>query len=271
MARSYTQLDLAERRRIASLLEVRVPVAVIAAHPAGYASHETIYRHIYWPVGREDRLYALTARGRRQRRTRFGRKPRGAHIEADQAIAARLPQVAARTEFGHWEGDLVMFGRRSSGGNVTSLQERQSRFLMLVGNNDRRSAAVAAGINAMLSPLPAWARRSITFDRGTEIMGYAALRPTQSWFCDPHSPWQKGGVENANSRLRRYLPIDSTISERTSEALVALTARLNTTPRRCLGYRTPAEAFHDALAASAAGAWAPDEAVAPRFEPAGEE
>ena len=328
MGRHYTQLDLAERRRIASLLEARVPVAAIASqlgrhrstihreivrnfshtsfrdrwgqdyrgyyavaghgmaqqrrvqsakllrrpalqdhvvarlrdgwspqqiagrlrldgHPVGYACHETIYRHIYGPVGRQDQLYALTARGRRQRRTRFGRKPRGAHIPTDQAIAARPPHIAARTEFGHWEGDLVIFGRRSGGGNVTSLQEWQSRFILLVGNGDRRSMAVAAGINTVLAPLPARARRSITFDRGTEFMGYAALRLMQSWFCDPHSPWQKGGIENANGRLRRYLPIDSTVGERSPDALRALTERLNTMPCRCLGYRTPAEVFEN--------------------------
>jgi IS30 family transposase len=215
-------------------------------HPEGSVSHETIYRHVYSRRGREEGLYALLATARRQRRRRFGRKPRATPIPSERSIAARPEHIATREEFGHWEGDLVIFARRLGGANVTSLQERQSRFVMLVGNDDKRASTVAKGIDAKLTPLPACARRSMTFDRGTEFLGYPGLA-TQVWFCDPHSPWQKGGVENANGRLRRFLPLDSAPGDRTPAALAVLAQKLNATPRRCLRYRTPAEVFAEAL------------------------
>ncbi len=198
-------------------------------HPEGYVSHETIYRHVYSPRGREEGLYALLAAARRQRRRRFGRKPRATPIPPERSIALRPERIATREEFGRWEGDLVIFARRPGGANATSLQERQGRFVMLIDNEDKRSSTVATGIDAKFTPLPANACRSITLDRGTEFLRYPTL-PTQAWFCDPHSPWQKGGIENANGRLRRFLPLDSAPGDRTPVALAALAQKLNTTP-----------------------------------------
>lgn len=215
-------------------------------HPEGRVSHETIYRHIYGEHGREDALYRLLPMARRQRRARYGRKPRAKAIPASQGISARPTEVATRQEFGHWEGDLMIFARRLGGTNVTSLQERKSRFLVLVGNEDKRASTVGNGISGALAALPDHARRSITFDRGTEFVGYKSL-PVPAWFCDPHSPWQKGGVENANGRVRRYLPLESAVAERSGDALERLAARLNGVPRRCLDYRTPAEVFAEAM------------------------
>ena len=218
-------------------------------HPEGRVSHETIYRHIYSRRGREDALYGLLPMARRQRRRRFGRKPRNKAIPASRSIAARPADIAARAEFGHWEGDLMIFAHRNGRANVTSLQERTSRFLVLIGNADKRASTVGKAIGGALAALPDHARRSITFDRGTEFMTYRSL-PVPAWFCDPHSPWQKGGVENANGRLRRYLPLDSPVAERSPEALARLAARLNAVPRRCLEYRTPAEVFAEAVSSA---------------------
>ena len=92
---------------------------------------------------------------------------------------------------------------------MTSLIERTSRFTFLLPNQDKRSAAVVAGIADALRGLPEDARRTVTFDRGSEFAGYAALDrdlAVKAYFCDPHSPWQKGAVENANGRVRRFLP-----------------------------------------------------------------
>jgi IS30 family transposase len=91
------------------------------------------------------------------------------------------------------------------------------------------------------------------YDRGTEFFAYKALA-MDSYFCDPHSPWQKGGVENANGRVRRHLPLASSEITRTPAALTALARRLNDTPRGCLGYRTPAEVFAANLASLATSA-----------------
>jgi len=96
-----------------------------------------------------------------------------------------------------------------------------------------------------------------TFDRRFEFMGYPALDlglAVTSCFCDPRSPWQKSAVENANGRLRRYLPSDVPADRLTGDSLQALADRFNATPRRCLGYRTPAEVFHGRLDPAPGGA-----------------
>ena len=104
----------------------------------------------------------------------------------------RPAEVGTRGTFGHWEGDLLVFSKQHGKANVTSLVERESRFAFLLPNGDRRSAAVLAGIAGALRPLPEAARRTVTFDRGTEFAGYAALDrhlALASYSCDPHSPW----------------------------------------------------------------------------------
>lgn len=218
------------------------------ALPAGTVSHETIYRFIYGSEGREQKLYAFLAAARRRRRQRMGRKPRSSPIPAERSIVRRPADIATRQSFGHWECDLVIFARQFGKANVTSLQERQSRFHILLANEDRRSARVIGRVAEALAPLPRQARQTITFDRGTEFFAYKAL-PMDSYFCDPHSPWQKGGVENANGRLRRHLPLASPEADRSAPALAALAQHLNNIPRRCLDYRTPAEVFAANLAA----------------------
>src|SRR5205085_6652811 len=113
-----------------------------------------------------------------------------------------------RPAFGHREGDLLIFRKGAGKANVTSPVERKSRFTFLLPNEDERSAAVVAGIADALRGLPGDARRTVTFDRGTEFAGYAVLDrdlAVKAYSCDPHSPWQKGAVENANGRARRFL------------------------------------------------------------------
>ena len=94
------------------------------------------------------------------------------------------------------------------------------------------------------SPLPAFARQSFTFDRGTEFAGFRALEEgieARSWFCDPSAPWQKGAVENANKRIRRFMPGTTDLAGVSQRDLIQLTRHLNDQPRKCLGYKTPAE------------------------------
>ena len=214
--------------------------------------HETIYRHVYGPEGREDGLYRHLPKARRRRGSRYGRKPRAASIPRERWIENRPAEVGTRESFGHWEGDLLIFGKEAGKANVTSLVERKSRFTFLLANEDKRSAAVIAGIGEALRPLPGDARRTITFDRGSEFAAYPRLAgelAVASYFCDPHSPWQKGSVENANGRVRRFLPRHCEPGALGRTRLRRLAERLNDTPRRCLGYRTPREAFQEHLAA----------------------
>ena len=127
--------------------------------------HETIYRHVYGPEGREDGLYRHLPKARRRRGSRYGRKPRATPIPRERWIENRPAEVGTRETFGHWEGDLLIFSKQHGKANVTSLVERKSCFTFLLPNGDRRSAAVLAGIAGALRPLPEAARRTVTFDR----------------------------------------------------------------------------------------------------------
>jgi hypothetical protein len=155
-----------------------------------------------------------------------------------------VPLRLARTSFGHWEGDLIAFRQDFGKGNLTSLVERQSRYTILSRNPDRNAIGVVAGVIGKLKALPASARQSVTFDRGTEFARYGLLKSQlgmESYFCKPQAPWQKGSVENANGRVRRFLSRDTDIAAVSDEALMAICHRLNATPRKCLGFRTPQE------------------------------
>jgi IS30 family transposase len=208
--------------------------------------HETIYQFVYGPEGRALELHRHLLRARRQRRRRFGRKPLSRKIPVERSITHRPTSIARREQIGHWEGDLLIFRQAHGRANLTSLVERKSRLIRLVRNSDRRSAGVVGAIGEALADLPAEARRSITFDRGSEFLAYdhlASQHGIVTWFCDPHAPWQKGSIENVNGRLRRFLPGEINIAALTPAELNEVETRMNSTPRKCLGFMTPAEAF----------------------------
>jgi transposase, IS30 family len=214
--------------------------------------HETIYRHVYGPEGREDGLHRHLPKARRRRGSRYGRRPRSTPIPRERWIENRPAEVNGRETFGHWEGDLLIFRKEHGKANVTSLMERKSRYTFLLPNEDKCSAAVLAGVAEAPRALPEEARRTVTFDRGSEFAGYTVLDrelAVKAYFCDPHSPWQKGAVENANGRVRRFLPRHCEPEALARAHLRRLADRLNDTPRRCLGYRTPGEVFQQHLAA----------------------
>jgi len=144
----------------------------------------------------------------------------------------------------------VLFEQKLGQSNVTSLVERVSRFTVLLRNPNKRTNPVMGKIMQAVRDLPHLARRSITFDRGTEFVSWPHLQAetgTQTWFCDPSSPWQKGTVENTNRRVRRWLPRKRDIRRMTDHELKKLCDQLNTTPRKCLGWKTPAEVFREKM------------------------
>jgi len=160
----------------------------------------------------------------------------------------RPETVAHRTQFGHWEGDLMLFKQHFGQANVTSLVERVSRFAVLLKNKSKHTNPVMHKVTDALRSLPLVARRSITFDRGTEFVSWPHLQSeigTQAWFCDPSSPWQKGTVENTNRRARRWLPRKLDVKALSDHELKMICDRLNQTPRKCLGWKTPAELFKE--------------------------
>ena len=153
--------------------------------------HETIYRFVYGEHGQARDLFRFLPEHRRRRRPRRARRRHERFAPDALAIRHRPPEIAAGEEFGHWEGDLVLFRKEHGRANLTTLVERTTRFAVLMRNNDRTSKPVMGQIIDGLGTLPRHARRSFTFDRGTEFAAWRELNEglqSQTWFCDPQSP-----------------------------------------------------------------------------------
>jgi IS30 family transposase len=149
---------------------------------------------------------------------------------------------------GHWEADTIQFAK--TGQAILALQERSTRLLWMQRLPSKAAASVAQRIEAALAALPSDLRRSITFDNGTEFAHHYRLRDSlglQTYFCDPYSPWQKGGVENAIGRIRRRLPRKTDLTSLSVGHIQDVAAHYNYIPRKCLGYLGPAEAFSKLL------------------------
>jgi IS30 family transposase len=185
-------------------------------------------------------------------------------ISPEILISQRPAEAADRAVPGHWEGDLIL-GLGSSA--IGTLVERTTRFTMLLhlprmaGHGQPRvhngpalaghgAQAVRDAIAATITTLPEQLRRSLTWDQGAEMAQHARLRidtGLQVFFCDPHSPWQRGTNENTNGLLRQYFPKGTDLGKHSADDLAAVAATLNSRPRKTLGWRTPAEAFNDHL------------------------
>ena len=223
--------------------------------PALQVSHETIYRSVF-VQSRGVLKRALTQQLRRQpsrRRaraaTRVGHYP--GHIVDAVSIRQRPAEAADRAVPGHWEGDLLMGARRAS--QIATLVERQSRYVLLVRIPAADTRTVVRALARRVQRLPAALRRSLTWDRGTELAGhrdFTVATNVQVYFCDPQSPWQRGSNENTNGLLRQYLPKGTDLSTYTQAQLDAIALRLNTRPRLTLGYQTPAAKLAEIVAST---------------------
>jgi IS30 family transposase len=205
-------------------------------------SHETIYKFIYSSHGQAQKLYSLLTRHKPKRTRWYSRKPKKSHIPESANIKHRPGIVDKRRSIGHFEGDLVVFGSLRSS-NVTTIVERKSRLTKLVHNQNKYTNEVVGGIKEKLSQLPKRLVKTITFDRGSEFASYRNLGIT-TYFCNPHSPWQKGGNENFNGRLRKYLPKRYDHRKLSQELLDKIEEKMNNQPRKCLGFRSPLEVFY---------------------------
>ena len=216
------------------------------AREAGHKviSHETIYRFVYAQLKRTNdrrwRHYLPRAKYKRGWRTKGG-WPR---YTDRPSIHDRPADIACRQQPGHWEADAMLFS--TTGQAILVAHERHSRLTIALRQTSLKADPVAAALVDMLKPMPDTMRRSITFDNGTEFNRHQHIADQlglHAFFCDPRAPWQKGGVENAIGRLRRLLPRKTDLNLLPPKALDAILANYNNTPRKCLGFRTPAEIF----------------------------
>jgi transposase, IS30 family len=223
--------------------------------PEMRVSHETIYQSVYvqgrGALRRE--LASCLRTGRAVRKPRRKEGERRGRIKDMVMISERPAEADDRAVPGHWEGDLIIGKNGASA--IGTLVERSTRFVLLLHlPRGHDPASVAAAMTATMGGLPAALRRSLTWDRGKE-MGYHAQISLATdlaiYFCDPHSPWQRGSNENTNGLLRQYFPKGTDLSAHSAEDLAAVADELNGRPRKTLGWKTPAQALDAVLAAAA--------------------
>ena len=234
-------------------------------------SHEAIYQALYvqgrGALRRELTACLRTGRALRVPRARSRRRGKS-FVTPEIMISERSAEAADRAVPGHWEGDLIIGLGRSA---IGTLVERTTRFTMLLhlprmeghGTVPRvkngpalaghGAEAVRDAIARTITTLPAQLRRSLTWDQGAEMARHADLRIATGlpvYFCEPHSPWQRGTNENTNGLLRQYFPKGTDLSAHSPDVLAVVADALNTRPRKTLGWRTPAEALDQCLQAS---------------------
>lgn len=213
-------------------------------------SYESIYRFIYAQIARTKdydwRHYLPRGKSRRGFRGRKGGSS-ARLIEGRVPIAERPTEAADRKAAGHWEADLMLFARY--GQAVLTVHERKSRILLAARPLNKQADRIAGHLLRLFAPLPPALRRSVTFDNGTEFARHQRLHrlAIKTFFCDRYSPWQKGGIENAIGRMRRFIPRKTDLATLSTRDFNAVIRAYNHTPRKCLDFRTPAEAFSEAL------------------------
>jgi len=213
-------------------------------------SPETIYQSLFVQGRGELRreLARCLRSGRTQRRPRGRAETRG-RIPGMVSISQRPAEVADRAVPGHWEGDLIIGANNASA--IGTLVERSTRFLMLLHlGRDRSAEALAAAMTAKILTLPTELRRTLTWDQGSEMARHAQFSIDTGvpvYFCDPHSPWQRGSNENTNGLLRQYFPKHTSLTRYTPTDLDNAAASLNRRPRMTLDWATPAEKMNQLL------------------------
>jgi|TARA_R100000750_G_scaffold61317_1_gene52095 transposase, IS30 family len=218
--------------------------------PVRQVSHETIYTAIYaHPKGELRReLIACLRQGRSKRRSRSRGEDRRGHLAQAISIHVRPPEVNDRVMPGHWEGDLIKgAGNRSA---IAVLVERSTRLVLLAKMPDGTAASALAAFSAKLSSIAAPMRQTLTYDQGKEMAMHAQLSQqtgVRVYFCDPHSPWQRGTCENTNGLLRQYFPKGTDLSIYSQAQLDAVADQLNGRPRATHGYFSPLEVFAEMM------------------------
>jgi transposase, IS30 family len=209
-------------------------------------SYESIYRFIYAQITRTTdyswRRYLPRAKSKRGIRGKRGGSP-ASFIEGRVSLAKRPREAADRKVPGHWEADLMMFSKYRQA--ILAVHERTSRLLLAVPVESKLASGIASHLVRLFRAVPQALRRTVAFDNGTEFAAHLSLRSLsmKTFFCDPHAPWQKGGIENAFGRLRRFIPRKTDLAKLPTRRFRQSIAAYNNTPRKCLDFTTPAESF----------------------------
>ena len=215
-------------------------------------SHETIYQSLYIQArgGLRREVKEALRTGRTRRKTHRNPEERRPRFRDPMVnISERPAEVEDRAVPGHWEGDLITGAHNQSA--IATLVERSTRYVMLVhlpGNHTAET--VRDGLIKTMSTLPAHLRGSLTWDQGVEMAKHKAFSIATDmdvYFCDPHSPWQRGSNENTNGLLRQYFPKGTDLCRWDDQDLQAVAVTLNSRPRKVLGWRTPAEVYQEQL------------------------
>ncbi len=234
----------------------QLALTLAAIFPKGHehrVSHETIYNCIYaQPVGELKReLIATLRRAHNKRVPRSKGQDRRGQIPDMVSIHLRPPEIEDRQFPGHWEGDLIKGAANARA--VGTLVERTSRLLMLIKLPEFRPASAANVMQAFsdkLLGIAAPMRQSMTYDQGREMAMHKELSRRTNiavYFCDPHSPWQRGSNENTNGLVRQYLPKGTDLSGYSQEQLDAIADQINNRPRKGLGVRSPLAVYRELL------------------------